>query len=358
MKKPTALITLVLCIFLLSFPAQADGAALNSDSSPINSLAVYNGEVYCMTRSQFAEYSRVYRVTGGQAEEIYSDFAIDDIYSFSGGIVLSRSPERLDTLFNKMAGGNQYIEVLDPQTGDVVQWDYYPSESWPNHFVFTGGDDLFVRVITNRSDTDVSDCQYILKQYDAPGQSRTIIETEHTGIEYPTFHPVSIQKGVFFKNKIKLTLYDYETGAQYSTKSYLKLPDEYINYGTLQAVLKDEKLWYLSKDSLRVYDFSDDSDTEFLSFSDPDVSYNGFILSDEHLVFFGSNSHLIDVYDRPTRSHSSRFTSSVATIDCLLKDDLLYLYTPYIYLLDTLSGSHEIECINLSTGSQSVIPLK
>jgi len=352
LKKSAALITLILCILLpLSFPAQADSAPMNSDSSPVSSLATYGGEVYCLTRSQFTEYSRIYCVTDGQSEEIYADFAIDDIYSFSGGIVLSRSPERLDTIFDKMAGGNQYVEVLDPQTGDAVQWAYYPSESQPNHFVFTDGINLFVCINTDRKGTDdIFDDQYILEQYDAPGECRKVLDMGYTNIEYPTFYPVSIQKGVFFKDKIKLTLYDYKTGAQYSTKSYLQLPDDYINSSILQAVLKDEKLWYLSKDAMHVYDFSDDSDEILLAFDNPSALYIQFILSDERIILFGSDSHLIDVFDAVSLTHTSRFTSSVSTIEYLLNGDILYVYSPY--------GSHEIECIDILSSTQTVIPLK
>lgn len=352
MKRVLSLFLLLVCALrAVSIPAFADGASLNSDSSPIHSLAAYNSEVYCMTRSPFAEYSRVYCVTGGRVEEIYSDFAIDDIYSFSEGLLLVRTPERPDTLFNKMTDGNKYIEALDPETGAVTEWAHYPPESWPNHFVFTGGNSLFVRVVTDRNDTVTpSDDQYILQQYLAPGQSRTVAETADPCGEYPTFHPISIEKGVFFKNKIKLTLYDYETGAQHSTKSYLKLPDEYVSYSTLQAVLEDGKLWYLSKDALRIYDFSDDSDEVFLAFDEPSAAYHQFILSEDHIVLFGSDSHLIDVFGRSSRARLSRFTSSVSAIEYLLNDRILYLYSPY--------GSRDIECIDFASGAQTVIPLK
>lgn len=347
-KKTTAIFFLFLLTCLLS--ARADGICLNSIANSINSLAVYDGQVYCLVGGASIEYDRIYRIAAERAEEIYADFSIDAIHSFSGGIVLNRSPETLDTLFAKMSA-NCSIEVLDPQTGETVQWDYYPAEAWPTYFPFTGGNNLFVRVRTDRNGTDdLFDDQYILKQYDAPGLCRKVLDMEYTGSEYPSFHPISIEKGIFFKDKIRLTLYDYETGAQYSTGSYLELPEEYINYSALQAVLKDKKLWYLSKDALRVYDFSNDSDEVVLAFDDPSVRYIRFTLSDERIILFGEDSHLIDVFDTASLTRTFRFTSSVSTIEYLLNDDILYLYSPY--------GSREIECIDLLNCTQTVVPLK
>ena len=341
MKKrcfPILSALLLWCMFFAGAYARAD-AGMNSERYGAGeSLVVWGEDVYCLTDGAFFSDAVIWKVTDGEKEKVHSAREISDLSAYSNGIMYTRTVNTLGSLLDHTITGNQFVETLNPDTGEVTPW-----------FSFESDDVLLRRAFARESNVymwNEADGQTVLERLTAHDWE-TVFETEQIPYEWPTFCLMDVQAGLMDKSKVKLTIFDTRTQQKYTTEQALNLPYRYDDWDALQAVLDGEKLYYLAKDGLRVYDFS--SHTEELMISMDIMPVRSFTMSEEYLVFYGRDGAWVEVYDAQTREYIRDFSTSVWNGKCVLLNGKMYFYTPY--------GDGRMEIWDIESGEKSVVKL-
>ncbi len=326
------------CIVFSGACAQADEGINSSRYGAGECLIVREDEVYCLTDGAFFSNAVIWQVTDGEKKKVHSAQEISDISAYSDGILYTRTVNTLGSLLDHTVTGNQYVETLDPNTGEITEW-----------FSFESDDVLFRRAFARESNLylwNEADGQTVLERL-TPHDFERVFMTDQIPYEYPTFCLKDVEAGLLDKSKVKLTIFDTLTQKEYTTEQALNLPFRYDDRDALQAVLDGERLYYLAKDGLRAYDFS--SHTEELLFSMDIMPVRSFTLSDEYLVFYGWDGAWVEVYDAQTREYINDFSTSVWNGSHVLLNGKIYFYTPY--------GDSNLEILDIESGAQTVLKL-
>ena len=320
---------LVLCGFFFLMPAYAEENEVgkNSALNSFNSLIMYKGDIYCLAEPHYSlfDLSTIYRITSGQSEDIYCAVGIEEIYAHTDGIVLVRKLETMESFLARMLSGripqDMSVELWDTDTLSSVEWLRYSTDSQTMLDVFTVDGSLFTWEIG-----DEGSC--LLEKYEAPYVSRTMLQCSSKPVQYPSFSLATLTPTFLKKNKVYVSIYDTIQNQQYEALNAISLPYSYDIQGALQAVLQDDDLFYLSKDSLCKYSFAENTNKAILSYDIAAASYRSFTLTCKYAICY-SGSYEIHVYDLENGQCIKKLSSSVATVEHLYYDNVLYLYNPF-----------------------------
>lgn len=320
---------LMLCGFFFLMPAYAEENEVgkNSALNSRNHLILYKGDIYCLANPHNSVFtlSTIYRITSGQSENICCAVGIEEIYAHTDGIVLVRKLETMESILAHMLSSNipqdMSVELWDTDTLSSVEWLRYSTDSQTMLDVFTVDGNLFTWEIGNEG-------SYLLEKYEAPYVSLTMLQRSSKPVQYPSFSLTALTPTFLKKNKAYVSIYDIVQNQQYEALNAISLPYSYDTQGALQAVLQDDDLFYLSKDSLCKYSFAENTNKVILSYDIAAASYHSFTLTCKYAICY-SGDYKIHVYDLETGQCIKKLSSSVATINHLYYDDVLYLYSPY-----------------------------
>lgn len=340
MKKCIRMLSaLLMCCMLISGAyAQADVGMNSSRYRAGENLLGWGDQVYCLTDGAFFSDAVIWQVTDGEKKKVHSAQEISDLSACADGILYTRTVHTLGSLFDHTITGNQFVETLDPDTGEITEW-----------FSFQSDDVLLRRAFARESNLymwNESDGQTVLERL-TPHDWETVFATEQMPYEYPTFCLIDVKAGFLDKSRVTLTLFDTLTQKEYTIEQALKLSQSYDGLDALQAVLDGEELYYLAKDGLRIYNLSSHTDGVLMEMDIKPV--RSFTLSEEYLVFYGRDGASVEVYDAKTYEHLKHFSTSVWNGSHVLMNGKIYFYTPY--------GDGNLEIWDIESGEQHTVKL-
>ena len=338
MKKCTRMFLMLLLCCIFASCARADGGMNSSRYGAGENLLGWGDHVYCLTDGAFFSDAVIWQVTDGEKKKVHSAQEISDLSACADGILYTRTVHTLGSLFDHTITGNQFVETLDPDTGEITEWFSFQSDDVLLRRAFARDYHIYM--------WNEVDGQTVLERL-TPHDWETVFETEQIPYEWPTFCLMDVQTGLMDKSKVKVTIFDTRTQKKYTTEQALNLPYRYDDWDALQAVLDGEKLYYLAKDGLRVYDFS--SHTEELMISMDIMLVHSFTMSEEYLVVYSPGGAGVEVYDAKTYEHLKYFSTSVWNGSHVLMNGKMYFYTPY--------GDGNLEIWDIESGVQTVVKL-
>ncbi|MBQ2699947.1 MAG: hypothetical protein IJF65_02210 [Clostridia bacterium] len=287
-------------------------------------LTGHRGEVYCVARTYAGFLQTKYyvlRITGGNVEEVYQTPVyppqeIRGVHAHEDGLMMVRRIDTLDSLFVKTMYGNCSVDLLNPQTGQTTNWDSY-SPDVQRAESFTANNTLYTLRKVGEA--------YNLERYSGPGEAQAAAQLTVDRNGNNSFCILAYERSPLFKNKVRLTLYDFATGSVCRTQTALKLAEAFENPWNIHAVVKDQVLYYWSKNAIRAYDFTTDQDVRVLRLNGALEAMAGFVLRGDILAAAQAD-HKVSIYHLGTKQLLQTVTLETSPLYLYIENGTLYAY--------------------------------